>query len=848
MKRIVMYSYLRTLLFILFGFIVMPFAHGQLKVTDTGISISNEVVRKELTISKRKPGSIIVHSLFDKINNRELLSDHNSLPWFEFVINHKLITSSDPVWQFVEVSQRAMANSGTEYTLYFKGTSDPVKGLLISVKEQIFPHSALIREKLVLHTKGKNKFALNKIKNKLHFIFPQYTYKAGHSPVNSKEIRIATWDGEVLDSLNHSSYDIRHLDYQLDYGGDHNLSQAHIYHPKTINRSLKPGSHISFKGPLGFITNNEYTFLTAYEHASQDNLLQSEIEDFSNYANEYLDFLQIDQKPGSGSISSAVKIIRGGYLDGEQISRSKPYESVWTATGFFLNKDREQPEKLLHNYLRQWITEFPQTRDTRFYYNTWAWQVNERKKGKDVQDVLNYDRLFKEIRYAHQLGMDIFVLDAGWETDAGVWTTNEQRFPKGLGPIYDTLKKYNMTLGLWMSPLIIDTGAERYKQHPEWVIDKAGIPTDRQRGDPRFFDFVSGYAELFIADCKRLIDQGVRYFKWDDIGTYYSSCTNGYHGREGDPKEDVIARYGYLLPLYIKKAMIELMNYNPDVVIEIDLTENARALMGLATMSAGKLFFMNNGASDYGDHSRYRAKSSRTIANEYNDIIPLQLFTYANYPHNNLPFMAQRYNVNSSIVSGRGLWGDLSLMTYKQRLRVGKLVNKAERVSPFLKNTMTSVIGKVGASPEIYTKVNVVEAAGQVIIFSGSPGNYTHKVGIDETNFLGVLNNAYELNGDSLQLYFQFPTPDASREAFILPNQHSGIHIMSCTSWLDSLHLKDKRLEIKCGAPGEIVIVWPKKMGSPKISGGEKFTMAAEKNNYRVKVQVSNVSMPIVIK
>lgn len=837
---------LRLSLFALLGLIVAPFAYGQVEVTSNSISISNEVVRKEFAISKKKPEGIIVSSLFDKKNQHELLSASKELPWFEFVIDHKVVTSNDPVWQFVGLSQRSLANKGTEYTLRFKGVSEPVKGLLVSVKEQVFPHSTLIREKLILHAKGKNKFALNKLKNKLHFIFPQYTYKAGHSPVNSMEIRIATWDGEVLDSLNHSSYDIRHLDYGLDYGGDHNLSQAHMYHPKIIERSLGRKPHISFKGPLGFLTNNQYTFLIAYEHASQDNMLQSEKQEFSNFSNEYLDFLQIDQRFESGTMSSAVKIVRGGYLDGEQITRAKPYESVWTATGFFLKKEPGQPKKLLHSYLLKWITEFPQTRDSRFYYNTWAWQVDERKKGKNVQDVLNYDRLFEEIRYAHQLGAEVFVLDAGWAVDAGIWKPNKHRFPRGLTPIYDTLKKYNMTLGLWMSPLIIDTGTERYKQHREWVIDKAGIPADRQ-GNPRFFDFVSGYAELFIADCKRLIDQGVRYFKWDDIGTYYSSCTNGYHGTDLDPKEDAIARYGYLLPLYIKKAMVELMNYNPDVVVEIDLTENARALMGLATISAGKLFFMNNGASDYGDHSQYRAKSSRTIATEYNEIIPLQLFTYANYPHNSLPFMAQRYNVNSSIVCGRGFWGNLSLMNPEQRKRVGDLVNKVERVAPFLKNSKTSIIGEVGASPEIYTKINAAEAAGQVIAFSGSAINHVHKVTLNKNNFLGVLNNAFELEGDTLQLHFQFPTPDASREAFILPNQHSGIHIISCSSWLDDLRLKDKRLEIKCGAPGEIVIIWPKDMGSPKIQGGNKFTIAVKENYYMIQVHVSDLNIPIVI-
>src|SRR5699024_2663610 len=152
-----------------------------------------------------------------------------------------------------------------------------------------------------------------------------------------------------------------------------------------------------------------------------------------------------------------------------------------------------------------------------------------------------------------------------------------------------------------------------------------------------------------------------------------------------------------------------------------------------------------------------------------------------------LPFMAQRYNVNSSIVCGRGFWGNLSLMTFKQRSRVGNLVSKAERIAPFIKNQMISVIGKVGASPEIYTKVNTTKAAGQVVVFSGSAMNYTHKVALNKSNFLGVLNNAFELHGDTLQLHFQFPTSDASREAFILPNQHSGIHVISCSSWLDDL-------------------------------------------------------------
>ncbi|MCB9247544.1 MAG: hypothetical protein H6613_02935 [Ignavibacteriales bacterium] len=35
--------------------------------------------------------------------------------------------------------------------------------------------------------------------------------------------------------------------------------------------------------------------------------------------------------------------------------------------------------------------------------------------------ILTYDRIFKEIEYAAQLGVDIFVLDDGWEQAQGNW-------------------------------------------------------------------------------------------------------------------------------------------------------------------------------------------------------------------------------------------------------------------------------------------------------------------------------------------------------------------------------------------------------------------------------------------
>ncbi len=338
--------------------------------------------------------------------------------------------------------------------------------------------------------------------------------------------------------------------------------------------------------------------------------------------------------------------------------------------------------------------------------------------------------------------MDIFVLDDGWEQTQGDWTPHTERLPDGLGPIKEKLDEYGIKMGIWFSSMGIDSTTQRYKEHPEWVIlDSEGNPIQAQWGHPAF-DFVSGFYDVFIEDCKRLIDQGCRFMKWDAINTFYSTLPDLWHGSSEYSKEELRARYEYLLPIYVVKAMEELTAYEPELVIEIDLTEARRVMIGLAPLSQGKLFFMNNGASWYNDYSTVRTKSLRTIANEYAGLIPFELFTYASYPHDLAGCM--EYNVNSSLLAGHGFWGDLSLMTEKQRTYVGQQVRQSKRILPYIAETEPLIIGKVGGSPEIYSIINVEKAAGQIISFSEEPSDYSFEQDLNTSELLAVLNNPYD--------------------------------------------------------------------------------------------------------
>src|SRR3546814_559565 len=127
----------------------------------------------------------------------------------------------------------------------------------------------------------------------------------------------------------------------------------------------------------------------------------------------------------------------------------------------------------------------------------------------DVRSIYTEERIKEEIGYAAELGAELFVLDDGWEVTQGVWKPN-QRLPEGIAPLIAEIKKQGMIPGIWQSPMGIDATADRFKENPEWIIlDKHGQPVKGQWNHP-VFDFVGGFYDVFVDDCKWLIDQGVR--------------------------------------------------------------------------------------------------------------------------------------------------------------------------------------------------------------------------------------------------------------------------------------------------------------------------------------------------
>jgi len=807
------------------------------------IVIENELFSKTVSFTKEKAGAISVKVCLK--GQTKSISNSEHLPYFEFVINNKPVSSNDRLWIFNNGSTRKMGNGGTEYKLVYEGLKAPVEGLQVVLFQQTFPGSTLIREKLELQAKEKS-FQLNKLNGKLHFKYPSYAIKnTNRNKVESTEIRMASFEKKPITF------------------GDKKRGN-HMYYPDLIYSEIS-GVANSVKGPIAIVTNGELSWLTAYEHASQDDLngllKENETQGKGNLVNDAMQgikgvfkfpitaedfkFLGISSVLTDNNINVWVEMLRGGYLDGEVIDAEHPYSTVWTATGFYAGKNLEDGKAMLRNYLFNQICEKPASRVPEFYYNTWGMQRNDRTK--PLRGILTYERIFEEIEYAAELGVDIFVLDDGWENTQGEWFPNRERLTEGLAPIKEKLDKHGIKMGLWYSPMGIDSTTQRYKNHPEWVIkDSEGNPILAQWNHPAF-DFVSDFFDLFIDDCKKMIDEGCRFMKWDAINTFYSTLPNLHHGSAKYSEEEIRARYEYLLPIYVVRAMEVLTNYEPELIIEMDLTEARRVMTGLAPLSQGKLFWMNNGASWYNDYTTFRTQSMRTIANEFAGLIPLELFTYANYPHNTTGNM--KYNVHNSLLAGHGFWGNLKLMKPEERKWIGEQVKQSKKVLPYLVDVNPKVTGVVGDSPEIYEIVNSEEAAGQVIAFTTEQVEKEVSVQLETQKMLVALNNPYSIKNNGLSIPFSFKENEESEAVIILPNKGIGISIVSTTTAITDANVDAKKLIYTVSNPGSQKVLINKAIGKPNVSSSKKIkSELVEKDSvYEIKIEIIKSDCDVVI-
>lgn len=135
---------------------------------------------------------------------------------------------------------------------------------------------------------------------------------------------------------------------------------------------------------------------------------------------------------------------------------------------------------------------------------------------------VNEENILGAARKAQRIGAELFVIDDGWQTFLGDWTPDPEKFPNGLKPVIEEVRKLGMELGLWVEPESFELKSELYRKHPEWAMAYPGCPPFRKRRDDVDRDSVMlnlarrDVAEYLYTSLHTLVaETGIRYLKLD---------------------------------------------------------------------------------------------------------------------------------------------------------------------------------------------------------------------------------------------------------------------------------------------------------------------------------------------
>lgn len=135
-------------------------------------------------------------------------------------------------------------------------------------------------------------------------------------------------------------------------------------------------------------------------------------------------------------------------------------------------------------------------------YNTWMLNF----------DTIDIDDIFRQIDTAAELGIENFLVDAGWfgnsenwGNEIGVWTENQKGGFKGrLLEVSDYVRNRGMKFGLWIEPERALEGIDAIKEHPEYYLEGTFAIKFFDFANPEacdyMFNLISGLIEKYHID------------------------------------------------------------------------------------------------------------------------------------------------------------------------------------------------------------------------------------------------------------------------------------------------------------------------------------------------------------
>lgn len=163
---------------------------------------------------------------------------------------------------------------------------------------------------------------------------------------------------------------------------------------------------------------------------------------------------------GKKHLSSIVATPKGvwavAFLDGISLLQGEEYrlDPFWFAVG--------DPGKLYSQYVSLW-GDVGQARINgsnplgwcSWYYYFWT---------------INQSRLLSNLSPAASCGIEVMLLDDGYERSLGDWEITNRRFPGGIRSIAKHISNHDLKPGLWTAPFLVSKSATIMQKHPDWLV------------------------------------------------------------------------------------------------------------------------------------------------------------------------------------------------------------------------------------------------------------------------------------------------------------------------------------------------------------------------------------------
>lgn len=480
----------------------------------------------------------------------------------------------------------------------------------------------------------------------------------------------------------------------------------------------------SFMGPIVVGSDSGHSFLIAYEHGSQA-------------PDVFLEYTLSAEK------TIALNAVKGNYANGFPITMENPFQSVWFEAALIHGNEDFLAEKYRQFILRN-MSPNSETRKPYIFYNTWNFQErNKHWYNRAYLSDMTMERMLQEIEVAHKMGIEVFVVDAGWFEKTGDWMASKTRFPDELKQVKAKLDAYGMKLGLWFNPTVAAKSSSMLAKNKDYLKTyngETGNPFPIWETEESYgMCLVSPYRDAFADELIRLAKEvGVRYFKWDAIGQYGCNDPKHFHGNADNSEQERADCYGFELGKSMNYVVDKLCSVYPDAIVDFDITEGGRSV-GLGFLASGKYFLINNGPyyqnydvpinpdKDNWNIFFYPGAARSWICRTpltFDKWIPSVLFLTHYLPDD--PYENQSIAVGSLILGQNGIWGDLLKISpegvgfFHETLAYYKQVRDDITQSTMIRD------GAVGGSPEVYEKINKENGKGAMVVFSSHKGSYEY--------------------------------------------------------------------------------------------------------------------------